>query len=86
MVRSQVSRCNKHLFCCRENVEIVYFEGNHDLHLRYFWGDRLGLTVSAGPRYFELCGRTLRIEHGDQMDPDDTAGLMGLVGWTTIAE
>jgi UDP-2,3-diacylglucosamine hydrolase len=56
----------------REDVEIVYFEGNHDLHLRYFWGDRLGLTVSAGPRYFELCGRTLRIEHGDQMDPDDT--------------
>jgi UDP-2,3-diacylglucosamine hydrolase len=55
-----------------ENVEIVYFEGNHDLHLRNFWEDQLGLTVAANPRFFELSGRQLRIEHGDQMDPDDT--------------
>ena len=56
-------------------VEILYFEGNHDLHLRPFWGDRLGLTVHEGPVYMQLGERMLRVEHGDQMDPDDTGYL-----------
>lgn len=55
-----------------EGVEIGYFEGNHDLHLRGFWADQLGVTVYEGPAYVQLCDRTLRVEHGDQMDPDDT--------------
>jgi UDP-2,3-diacylglucosamine hydrolase len=54
-----------------EGVEISYFEGNHDLHLRYFWEDRLGVKVHGGPAYVELGGKTVRLEHGDQMDPDD---------------
>ena len=58
-----------------EDVEIRYFEGNHDLHLRYFWGERLGLAIEEGPCYVELGGRTVRLEHGDQMDPDDTGYL-----------
>lgn len=56
-------------------VEIAYFEGNHDLHLRYFWADDLGLTVYPGPTYVELAGKTVRLEHGDEMDPDDTGYL-----------
>ena len=55
-----------------EGVELSYFEGNHDLHLRSFWGDRLGLVVHAGPAYVRHGAKMLRIEHGDQMDPDDT--------------
>lgn len=58
-----------------EGVEIAYFEGNHDLHLKYFWADDLGLTVHPGPTYVELAGKTVRLEHGDQMDPDDTGYL-----------
>lgn len=54
-----------------EGVAISYFEGNHDLHLRYFWADQLGLTVHVGPAYVELGKKTVRLEHGDQMDPDD---------------
>lgn len=54
-----------------EGVEIHYFEGNHDLHLKYYWSDRLGVTVHAGPLYFDLGEQRLRLEHGDQMDPDD---------------
>lgn len=54
-----------------EGVEIHYFEGNHDLYLGHYWGDRIGLTVHEGPAYFELGHQTVRIEHGDQMDPDD---------------
>ena len=54
-----------------EGVEIHYFEGNHDLHLDRFWADELGLTVHSGPEYLTLRDVTLRLEHGDQMDPDD---------------
>ena len=54
-----------------EGVEIHYFEGNHDLHLRKYWAEQLGFFVHGGPIYLELEGRTLRLEHGDQMDPDD---------------
>ena len=52
-------------------VEIHYFEGNHDLHLRKFWAGELGVKVHSGPVYVTLHDRTLRLEHGDQMDPDD---------------
>ena len=54
-----------------EGVEIHYFEGNHDLYLRHYWGEQVGLTVHEGPAYFHLGHQTVRIEHGDQMDPDD---------------
>ena len=52
-------------------VDIHYFEGNHDLHLEKYWAGRLGLTVHDGPVELDLAGRRLRLEHGDQMDPDD---------------
>ena len=54
-----------------EGVEIRYFEGNHDLHLKYYWADELGLTIHDGPAYVKFGERTIRLEHGDQMDPDD---------------
>ena len=54
-----------------EGVEISYFEGNHDLYLRYYWAEHLCVRVCAGPVYIRLGERTLRLEHGDQMDPDD---------------
>ncbi len=59
----------------RAGVDICYFEGNHDLHLQYFWADQLGLTVHKGPTYVQLGNWTLRVEHGDQMDPDDRGYL-----------
>ena len=58
-----------------EGVDVAYFEGNHDLHLKYFRADQLGLTVHSGPAYVVLDDKTVRIEHGDQMDPDDKGYL-----------
>lgn len=58
-----------------EGVEIHYFEGNHDLHLRWFFGDRLGLRVHEGPYRVRLGGQMVRLEHGDEMDPDDRGYL-----------
>lgn len=54
-----------------EGVGIHYFEGNHDLHLQRFWHDQLGIQVHSGPAYITIAEQRLRLEHGDQMDPDD---------------
>lgn len=51
--------------------EVHYFEGNHDLHLKKFWQDELGVIVHHQPEYFHLQDEVVRIEHGDQMDPED---------------
>ncbi len=59
----------------RLHAEIRYFEGNHDLHLRYYWANRLGLIVHGGPAYVDIGDMTVRLEHGDQMDPDDKGYL-----------
>jgi UDP-2,3-diacylglucosamine hydrolase len=52
-------------------VEVHYFEGNHDLHLEVFWARELGVSVHPGPVRIDLGRARLRLEHGDQMDPDD---------------
>ena len=58
-----------------EDVKISYFEGNHDLYLKHFWRDELGLTVHEGPTQLTLGNTRVRLEHGDQMDPDDRGYL-----------
>lgn len=52
-------------------VEVHYFEGNHDLYLQHYFGKKLGLKIHEGPAYFEICGKTIRVEHGDEMDLED---------------
>lgn len=54
-----------------EGVAIHYFEGNHDLHLKKYWNGELGFHVHGGPVLVELAGIRVRLEHGDQMDPED---------------
>lgn len=55
----------------QEGVEFHYFEGNHDLHLRKFWESELGLKVHPQVEYFKLGDQVVRVEHGDQVDPED---------------
>jgi UDP-2,3-diacylglucosamine hydrolase len=52
-------------------VEVHYFEGNHDLYLRDFWQDRLGIQVHVRACLFELGDLQVRVEHGDLLDPAD---------------
>lgn len=52
-------------------VQIHYFEGNHDLDLKVFWEKQVGIQVHEEATYFELGARIFRVEHGDQMDPED---------------
>lgn len=57
------------------NVEIHYFEGNHDLHLKSFWGEKLGMFVHTDEYFFNLDGFVVRAEHGDLMNEDDKSYL-----------
>lgn len=57
-------------------VEINYFEGNHDLHLQEVWADELHCRVFTAPAYFDLGSFRVRVEHGDQMNPDDKGYLL----------
>jgi len=50
---------------------VHYFEGNHDLDLKRFWAQSLGWVVHEGPTHFDLSGLKVRVEHGDQMNPND---------------
>lgn len=56
-------------------IQVHYFEGNHDLDLEVFWRDHVGCQTYGEAAYFELYGRIVRVEHGDQMDPDDRGYL-----------
>ena len=52
-------------------VKIHYFEGNHDLDLQPYWGNQLGFVIHESRLLAQLGPWRLRMEHGDQMDPDD---------------
>lgn len=56
-------------------TEIHYFEGNHDLDLKLYWQHKLGFDVQSEAAFYELDGRVVRVEHGDQMDPEDRGYL-----------
>ncbi len=55
--------------------EIHYFEGNHDLDLRLYWQHKLGFDVHSEAAFYQLGDYRLRVEHGDQMDPEDRGYL-----------
>jgi UDP-2,3-diacylglucosamine hydrolase len=57
-------------------VEIHYFEGNHDLHLSDFWHKEIGVNVHREYQVFNFGSFRVRVEHGDQMNPEDTGYLI----------
>ncbi|MGE4133342.1 MAG: UDP-2,3-diacylglucosamine diphosphatase [Bdellovibrionales bacterium] len=59
----------------QSGTHVYYFEGNHDLDLNKFWGEDVGVQVCESARYFDLDGKKVRVEHGDQMDPEDRGYL-----------
>ena len=56
-------------------IEIHYFEGNHDLHLKKYWEDELGVYVHTNEHFFNFDGLVIRAEHGDLMNKGDKAYL-----------
>lgn len=53
--------------------EVYYFEGNHDVHIDVFWTKQFGIPVIEEMQYFNIHGLTLRLEHGDFINPEDYA-------------
>lgn len=58
-----------------EDISVHYFEGNHDLYLRNYWTDRLGVKVYRNHEVFKLGDFKVRVEHGDLIDPEDKGYL-----------
>lgn len=52
-------------------VQVHYFEGNHDLHIKKFWQDKIGATVHDKEFYFNFDGFIVRAEHGDFINKKD---------------
>ncbi len=59
----------------KSSVQVYYFEGNHDLHLKKFWQEEHGIKVFTDKEYISLGSYQVRIEHGDFINPDDKAYL-----------
>jgi len=56
----------------KKKIEIIYFEGNHDLHVEKFW-QRLDIPCFIDDQYFQLGKITLRAGHGDLINDKDLA-------------
>ncbi len=58
-----------------KGLEIHYFEGNHDLYLKDFWENELGIKVHSNASNFRLGRVDVRVEHGDLINPEDKGYL-----------
>jgi UDP-2,3-diacylglucosamine hydrolase len=61
----------------QRGVEVIYFEGNHDVFVEKFWG-RFNIPVFVGVHNFKINTWNLRLTHGDYINPDDTKYLKWL--------
>jgi UDP-2,3-diacylglucosamine hydrolase len=55
----------------RKNCRILYFEGNHDLHLKKFWADKMGFEIKTGADKINFNGVRIWAEHGDEINRED---------------
>lgn len=59
----------------KKGLRVIYFEGNHDLHIKRFWQDRYQIETYVDAQVFPLGKWTVRVEHGDLINPNDEAYL-----------
>ncbi len=52
--------------------QVYYFEGNHDVHIDKFWTQKYGIEVFDHKKIIKVGDLTVRLEHGDYINPDDT--------------
>ncbi len=55
----------------RKGIEILYFEGNHDVHVKGFWEDKFQIPVWVDHQILQMGPYKVRLEHGDFINPDD---------------
>lgn len=54
-------------------MEVCYFEGNHDVHVKRYWESRFSIPVYVDFQILKLGNWQARVEHGDYINPDDLA-------------
>lgn len=75
-IKAQVSSLLKKLSVYNQNLgEVVFFEGNHDIHLAYSLKTKFGFEVVPERKIVEFHNQKIILEHGDLFDPEDTGYL-----------
>jgi len=59
----------------QKNFRIIYFEGNHDMHIDRFWTEQLGVEVYDEAAFFKIGNLEIRAEHGDLINLNDEKHL-----------
>jgi len=59
----------------QKGSRLVYFEGNHDMHLQPFWGRVMGFEMHTEVFYETIGSYRVRLEHGDLINLEDKAYL-----------
>jgi UDP-2,3-diacylglucosamine hydrolase len=57
----------------KAGIKVVYFEGNHDVHVFDFWQKQHNIPCFVDDQYFNIAGRTVRVSHGDLINEGDLA-------------
>ena len=52
-------------------IEIYFFVGNHDLWMKNYFEEELGIPVYFEKRYYEINGKKFLLAHGDGLGPGD---------------
>lgn len=58
-----------------KGVEIYYFTGNHDMWVKDYFIQELGMRIFREPQHFVINGKHCFIGHGDGLDPKDRGYL-----------
>jgi UDP-2,3-diacylglucosamine hydrolase len=54
----------------KRGIEVIYLEGNHDVHIKSFWS-QFGVTVTNQDLRFSFNGLQLHLSHGDFINPKE---------------
>lgn len=52
-------------------IDIYFFVGNHDLWMKNYFEEELGIPVFFEKRYYEINGKHFLLAHGDGLGPGD---------------
>jgi len=55
----------------KHHTQVLYFEGNHDVHIAPFWEKKMGATVLTEPLTVLLGPWVIHIAHGDLINQSD---------------
>lgn len=54
-----------------QNIPVYFFTGNHDMWMKSYFQEELGVQVFHTPQNFQLQGKNVFVAHGDGLGPGD---------------